>query len=376
MDSELTSDDPDERRNAVLKLYRNAKDEPSAVAEFAPILVELVEDDDVGPYAGATLRRLVEANALDPQSQIARLRIGDSNQTSIVEWVKSRWKDSSARDQRATRESRNAAKLVAGIAKERRSEVAAESNVLVAALDHDEFRRGAIEALFHVATRSRRKIDEPAETFVLLFEDDDPEVRGHAIGIVGQLGRIEQDGEITSHFDALLETVEDPHVAVRQTALGVLLQDVFHWSHALSPADLARTIETIEPLRNASDETVRSRAKSLDRDLVSAALIEVVRHAIGCEGSPNSDARETLVELARIWRDVALKSTSLALYHAGDDERESTNELLARIVETRDEFQSVEDLRNEARSEDARIPKNDRDVVSELCTALVRLGEA
>ncbi|WP_207587246.1 hypothetical protein [Halomontanus rarus] len=372
MRDRLVSDDPAERRSAAADLYHVAGDDPDAAAEYAPVLVDLTDGEAASEYATATLHRIVSAGVLDIEAHVNTLEEGVADDGHLASSFGSGVDDRNPQSVTET-ELRRSAELLAWIAKHQPTDLADEAGALRGALPLEPARPGAMKALFLLSSSPTTRLDVPTKAIVAYVDDDDPRVRGDAIGTVGQLERFGKRHDAVPYFSTLIGAVEDPDVTVKQTALGVLTRGAEYWTHSLSARQLHSAVERVLALCDReSDPTVRSRARSLFYDLASAVVNTAARSALGVDGTPNRAVADGLVETAA--RDVALASTvatSLNYHHDADTEvRRDT--LLDRIAERYpDRFASGSELLQTTLNEDGKRPGDVPALVLDLASVLL-----
>lgn len=372
MRDRLVSDDPADRYSAAAELYHVAGADPEAAGEYAPPLVDLTGDEAAGRYATATLRRIASAGALDIEPHVHTLEEGVADDGHLASSFGSGVDDRNPQSV-TDAELRRSAALLAWIAKHRPTDLADEAGALRGALPLEPARPGAMEALFLLSSSPLTRLDVPTNAIATYVDDDDPRVRGDAIGTVGQLEGFGGSDDVPPYFSELIGAIEDPDANVRQTALGVLTRGAEYWTHSLSARQLHGTVERVVALCDReSDPTVRSRARSFFHDLGSAVVNTSVRSALGSDGRPNRAVADSLVDTAA--RDVALAytvATSLDYHHTADGEARR-DALLDRIAERYSgRFGSGPGLLETARNEGRGSLDDSPSLVSDLASALL-----
>jgi len=367
----LTAEDVETRRKAARDLYRMAGANPESAGEYALTLVDLTEDSEAGHYATATLRRIVSATVLDVDSYVETLRaaVVDGQQSTLdpQTWLGTRPSSSASDD-----ELRRTADLLAWLAKECPTSLAGETGTLLAALERANTRAGAMEALFHLSSR-RPSVDIRTELIVNYFHDEDPGVRGDAIGTVGQIERVGAQDDVIPYVSELLRMVDDPDVAVQQTSLGVLTRGSEYWTHYLSTAQLYGALTRIVTVINdESDQTVRSRATSFYDDLAKAAVNGAVQSVLGSDGTPSHPVSDSLINSAAKEPELAYEVATGVAYHAksADSGEARRDEILNRIAEQYPRrFESGEDLLETAQNNGGTISVDQAKLVLDIVSA-------
>lgn len=377
MYEQLTAEDGETRRAAARDLYRMADQDSESASEYALLLVDLIEDNEAGHYATATLQRVVSDEVLDVDAYVETLRtaVVDDRQSVLnpFNWLRNRPSESAS-----DTELRRIADLLGWLAKEQPVALADEAETLLAALEHQPTRSGAMEALFHISSR-HSSLDVSAESIVEYFDDDDPTVRGDAIGIVGQIECSVVRDDVIPYFSELMRTVEDPAVTVQQTALGVLIRGSEYWTHDLSADQLYDTLTVIvSVITTESDPTVRSRAESFYGNLAHAAVNGVVRSMLGSGSTSNQTVEDTLVASGVEQPELAYEIATSVAYHASSSDGGDTrrDEILNRLAEQYPErFDSGKELLETARNNKRGVSTDHADLVLNIVSAQATQNE-